>query len=1117
MENIKLKLAALYMILLIVFMPLYSVSVIAEGVVDKVHSIQATGSSGVSGYIADYDKINITEQLEIAGDNDITPNQLYFQTPAGGGYFSQCTSDSFNQVFTCKVSQTIATSSSTLPISVLVYRQPDAPGSLITEMTQRVIFHVDSQLPVIEYSYYREGSHLIVNVHFSDVGAGLYQYQINFASFSSGTQTIAEKSDATPVLNYDTNYSFDISSLATGDYTLTIWVSDRLDSSSIPHRIESDASIYIDNDAPLIGNISVTDTDNNVVRFVSPKGSSINLKVGIISTKHINATADLSAVGSSMVLGECQNTMLNYYECEWRGVTVNKSGSITIISTDEYGLRSVKTFTAPFKLDSTPPVFDKIHSNHYYLGKDYLGRANNILSIKILESGSGITTDNVLVNYESLVPGASSVHPSYCNHTSNSEWYCYFPSFELGESYHRSFTPEAYVLDIPPALEDVLGNRGETPEPTVFYVDLMPPYIKQVRINAPLHYGVAVEGDSIQIIADIQQLTADYESPIPKETALLNASPILEGNNTLIEADSCGLTNASLGEWQCIWNVDNIKATPGPVNLSITLEDAAGNSANSSIMLTVYQYANDTGRHFFIKNLELIPKKIDRKIISQLTSSYNIFQHMSVVSDTNCRPVNLKLADDTCYGDSGTSSSLYGEVYNLSDFYVLFKVQNLPGLYIKQLNFNCTFNIVGVCEGVGYVEESASSSVSLPLYNNPLGNITSGLKEKIKDKVWLVDQSWTKYLTMLAKLIKYMQNICNIYQLFSRMYQLVNSLMSGMYGILVVYHKFQPMQAENIWKSFRNYACKLRQFLSGNSVKKFFHGNVAVNKWGYPVEFDNKKRESWTQHPLESACALVTCAQCYPGTRKAWIGKDDPKLVVNSRGVRSDLFGLYNDENTGKPGFLNIGTSWLNKYKNDPVWGNFINNMQSASIPTPEQSIVTAINCRCLPAVILHLEKLRQIECKYLWCVQIYTSIGAPIKQCDEEMAKDKCTYVMGAIFSAFPLYNAAKYLSDFARSIVQYFPAVAINKLKEYACPGYVDMQKNLCKVNSKGEFTASLALDKAAALCGVADAAMWAMTVKQYFKQAFDFNAIFAQFRVKDFCKQEGVQDLIDELNED
>ena len=75
----------------------------------------------------------------------------------------------------------------------------------------------------------------------------------------------------------------------------------------------------------------------------------------------------------------------------------------------------------------------------------------------------------------------------------------------------------------------------------------------------------------------------------------------------------------------------------------------------------------------------------------------------------------------------------------------------------------------------------------------------------------------------------------------------------------------------------------------------------------------------------------------------------------------------------------------------------------------------------CLPGIIYNVEKYRQIECRYVSCLENEVQAGvATIESCRELKDYQQCKYVAGELFQLLPFVNAFDNLVQSLKTFIQ-------------------------------------------------------------------------------------------------
>ncbi len=88
----------------------------------------------------------------------------------------------------------------------------------------------------------------------------------------------------------------------------------------------------------------------------------------------------------------------------------------------------------------------------------------------------------------------------------------------------------------------------------------------------------------------------------------------------------------------------------------------------------------------------------------------------------------------------------------------------------------------------------------------------------------------------------------------------------------------------------------------------------------------------------------------------------------------------------------------------------------------------------CVPGLIYNLEKYRQIQCFYGYCLQDLTATGIPAKSCEKQKAYLECKYFVTPAFKLFSIVNLFDDLMETVKSIVS-DPFAALGFIANLVC----------------------------------------------------------------------------------
>ena len=100
----------------------------------------------------------------------------------------------------------------------------------------------------------------------------------------------------------------------------------------------------------------------------------------------------------------------------------------------------------------------------------------------------------------------------------------------------------------------------------------------------------------------------------------------------------------------------------------------------------------------------------------------------------------------------------------------------------------------------------------------------------------------------------------------------------------------------------------------------------------------------------------------------------------------------------------------------------------------PDESIIFSLLTLCIPGIVYNLEKARQIDCYYVYCMEKMVPLGTPVYACQSSRALMYCEFVIGQLFAIIPFSQVIK---EFGSMASEFFsdPLAAIGFLGGVAC----------------------------------------------------------------------------------
>jgi len=271
---------------------------------------------------------------------------------------------------------------------------------------------------------------------------------------------------------------------------------------------------------------------------------------------------------------------------------------------------------------------------------------------------------------------------------------------------------------------------------------------------------------------------------------------------------------------------------------------------------------------------------------------------------------------------------------------------------VNESQFNCTIGIVSrLPDNRMSLPETINASFIIQFYNAPLGEISDNVKKEIDivKSSALVQGQW---IGQVQSVFDIAQRICGVIQSVSAVVTAISTAWTVISGVNVFVEGILTPLAESLAGSYQGVQS----------------GWIILSKSvGY-------------------TCAISSCS--------LW----DKLSKDTSFGVNLEGFG-----------YLDFLSDWYEDRWSDmfgalpaDIAPNVKNEIKSKL--NPKESLVLSIFSLCVPGVIYNLQKARNIECKYISCLQKDVPQGAPIFTCMAAREYSWCSYVYGEVFELIPI-----------------------------------------------------------------------------------------------------------------
>jgi hypothetical protein len=425
--------------------------------------------------------------------------------------------------------------------------------------------------------------------------------------------------------------------------------------------------------------------------------------------------------------------------------------------------------------------------------------------------------------------------------------------------------------------------------------------------------------------------------------------------------------------------------------------------------------------------------------------------------------------------------------------------------------------------------ETEKVNITIPLYNNPLGEISESMKGKIADVNGEIKglqddidkwEQWNMWLSML----------CSMAESLGKLNSLLESIKSIMWAV------------DCAW--------------SGNPITKaaavahWIQGCATITKYNFYVESFVWPTGLIGPSPIgmsvKYGCMLYSCRLCDWSTYMSvgvsaagaalspktvqdtgWTTLSDDQNILgdgqnemmlkpfstgNWRWTGGETYTISHDEvdlggdiipetEPGSSGDLPLLGSLTNPSYKD-YWADSAKKTELLStgdsskwIYDPYKSIHYATACLCLPGYIYNLKKDRQIKCLYRTCLEDSSKAGLPTDTCDESYAERECLYVDSAQFKEHGYMPA---FDNMINALVQMLPSIVIGIAYSASCPDFkIDPVGFSCQ-----EVPGDVCTNARAATCGLSGAAAAILEMSDIMSGGLSFSKYNTDLGGTDYC---------------
>lgn len=687
----------------------------------------------------------------------------------------------------------------------------------------------------------------------------------------------------------------------------------------------------------------------------------------------------------------CELAGIDTYECSATlpaEIIFDASGSadVSVYGEDLVGNSGTNEFTISLTLDESKPYSDFIGTNYCNNADNcYLRPGSNQVIAKIYDNGAGVSSGQVYLKAETLGLSTATKVKS-CDQVSGI-WQCsiYINAKAADGSNH--------VVSLVYPSQDDVGNELESFSSNLT-IDASDPVINDIKVMK--------RGSTEEYIAALDKMRLElyaYDKNSGISTAYADLSQIVPGLGDGVEASSC-IYDAEMGEgyYLCTWLTESVTGTAGNYNVKFTATDFAGNDVSETKQIPVYGRTDQNITFWKVSNVRTDPGILDRVTSQYVPGMLNLWANVGLVAAQNVKLLSADIVGE-CTG-IGHNYLLDSKLYPIVPASIesnsgsvtlvmeLRKEAPLPD-NADNLRFACPVVLTSAIGTTLYPSEILDVDIVVDLYTsgydlpNDYAQRIKGFKDALKDTEW----------------IDSVEGFINIAQKLCTVLKLVNKLL----GVI------------SIIKALISAGLKTNPFTyAAGEAEEWLSKGIFVTKIGLV-----DKTASWV-------CGMADCTLLdkLMGGDYGWYAKF---INVYTTTLTSN-FGqkmASRNENTNN---LAIADTWNDESRNlfpsdgkEFSLGDQLNKLGEDSsnvLEASKQSIFVSAISLCIPGILYNLKKARNIDCMYVDCAERWTSAGFNPYTCEAMRANAYCNFVYGQIFHLIPFTG----LVDFVGNAIQIF-----------------------------------------------------------------------------------------------
>lgn len=1058
--NMYLVHIALFMIFLIVTLPVYSADVLGASIKDAY----ATGNAGIRGFRAGDDATKIVvelqdvpepfdaSQLRLIGDSATAftcTGSGGENVSAGGNY--ECVKEYPQQTIT-------SSAQSAGEFSVRLYDQNNQPltdiaqGTLLVDLLPPVISPVE---PLFDLSDINNPK---VNYKVTDKACSLPQCNGKCIGLSSVRFTVSG-TEVGSVSDIGTGCGVEgtanLTALAVGGSVQT----KQLCIEAVDNFKQGDTvcqEVTIDAKPPEITSVQLLSRTKPVQYTNGEAIKDLTLTINISEDSKLDDALSPGSGASRILVDasdlseypehqssysklsmECSSLGGTTYECKRPGMflilTSPKTINIGIYAIDEYGNEVNTTGSISITYDDTPPVPTNIYSNWPGPEMSILREDSNWVFMDITESGSGMSPENVYIDFSAI--GMQTLGANDCI----AGWTCGWQNIEVTNKQSGSY------IQLKPkyGTKDDAGNLMTEEVVGQFMVDKDAPYVpndnSQYGAELAKHSNMTGYGEGHDPMGnitggdalEIHLFVADHSGLL---SATANFSDVVFEGSDDVPAVGCEpvdiLNLTGIQVYDCVWQTPGVKeGYLENMHINFTFLDFANHTTTytwDGIEILGREDPNATQTRWQIYMQEYRPAQgIDR--MTWGLNSQRMFYSVTFLRTGRAQPLSIDFNPQTCFGldwvgvDDLTGAykirrlglaelalnnpSSYSKSSDSAQdiFYLYTNPGAIPEYYtmdaqgnnisVDSVGVNCSLTIQSiVTEGdQKFLSEPEIVNVSfpIPVYNNPLGQNIGNINDFIKEEEKYLDNGWNNFATILRTILEFAKQICSFIEIFMQLMQFISFMSDLIQGAKCAADAVPGGVA--VGEGLGTTATLLGDTARTQSE---FSSDIINELYFFCSLFLTCKVSKGTAADIDQSCVGKE-SETYCKIQKFWVKYNTWWGKVGTLSYESENMDL-------KVGAGEHDTAVFDSDSFDP-----------------SKSFISSILSGCLPGVVMNLEQIRQIKCQRLLCYKIDIPNGVPKWVCDKNYQYKMCTFVWGQVFAAIPILQWIQGISNLIEQIV--------------------------------------------------------------------------------------------------